>query len=69
MADFCNQCADDLGLPRGDMSGITTGADWTAGRAAIVLCEDCGPIQVDPQGNCVSPDCGKHHGRKAEAER
>lgn len=56
MADFCNACADDLFGPeaRGDLAGLTTLGDQMAGYFACVLCEDCGPIQVDWLGNCVS---------------
>ncbi len=55
MADFCRQC---WGEPyTEDLSGITTEEAWQEGKAAIVLCEGCGIIQVDPQGNCISPDC------------
>ena len=25
--------------------------------AAIVICEGCGVIQVDQEGNCISTDC------------
>jgi hypothetical protein len=62
MADFCNQCSEDLGLPPGDMKGITKPEDWAKGMSVVVLCEDCGPIQVDPDGNCISTDCYKKHG-------
>jgi hypothetical protein len=61
MADFCNQCAGPMGFG-GDFAGITTDAEWRDGRAAGVLCEGCGPIRVDPAGNCVSPDCLHRHG-------
>lgn len=62
MADFCNQCAGDLGFPGGDLAGLTTGAEWAAGRAAYALCEGCGAIQVDPLGNCVTDYCLRLHG-------
>lgn len=61
MADFCKQCSIDIfGEDFGDMKGITSQETWDNKRANIVLCEDCGTIQVDPKGNCVS-DCLKHH--------
>lgn len=34
------------------------------GSFSSVLCEGCGPIQVDADGNCVSGDCDGEH-RKA----
>lgn len=70
MADFCNQCLDELGLPRGDLAGITSPADWAEGRAVRVICEGCGFVQVDPDGNCVTVDCLRKHGNaKAETEQ
>lgn len=58
MANFCKQCSiDNFGQDHGDLRGITSEEDWEAGLAKIVICEDCGIIQVDPEGNCVSPDC------------
>ena len=65
MASFCNQCALDLGFEPGDLAGITKQKDWAKGLAAVVLCEDCGPIQVDPEGNCISRDCLKEHGGRS----
>jgi hypothetical protein len=64
MAEFCEQCAKDLCFPYGDFKGMTTKADWDEGKAAQVLCEGCGFIQVDPEGNCVTKDCFKKHGSK-----
>lgn len=63
MADFCQQCSIDVfGEDTRDMAGISTEADTNAGRFAVVLCEDCGAIQVDHEGQCVSLDCLKRHG-------
>lgn len=55
MAEFCEQCAKDLGFECGDFRGICD-----SGMKIDVLCEDCGPIYVDHDGFCVS-DCDKHH--------
>lgn len=58
MADFCKQCSiDSLGEDYKDLAKITTLEDWQSGKAVCVICEGCGFIQVDPEGNCVSPDC------------
>lgn len=59
MADFCNQCAAELDLPPYDLAGITLPHIWLRNAANVVICEGCGVIQVDPQGNCVSKDCLK----------
>lgn len=58
MAEFCKECSERLfGPGHNDAKGITTEEEWNEGRAALFLCEDCDWIQVDPEGNCVSPDC------------
>ncbi len=63
MADFCAQCANDLDFPNIDLKGITSQEDWKKGKANIVICEGCGYIQVDPEGNCISNSCLKKHGK------
>lgn len=58
MADFCKQCSIDLFKEDyKELAGITTQEDWQNGKAVCVICESCGFIQVDPEGNCVSEDC------------
>lgn len=60
MAAFCKQCSTELfGEDFEELAGLTSAEDWNDGKARVVLCEDCGPIQVDPDGNCVSGDCYK----------
>ena len=54
MAEFCKQCAGELGEP-GDFEG--------SDPFELVLCEGCGPIQVNEWGECISPDCWKRHGQ------
>ena len=48
MADFCVQCAPDLG----GLVGIAK-----IGWIAPVICECCGHTWVDSQGNCVYKRC------------
>ena len=51
MADFCHRCAlDTFGEDIGDLAGLSTPDDTRAGLFPIVLCEGCGPIQVDHAG-------------------
>jgi len=57
MAEFCRGCSKDLNLPGVDLEGVTSQEEWDKGKAALVVCEGCGSIQVDPKGNCVSGDC------------
>ena len=72
MADFCYQCSLVIfGQDFGDLRGLTPIADWRQGKGALVLCEGCGVIQVDPNGHCVSHDCLEkgHKGRLDVAEK
>lgn len=63
MADFCKQCSEDIfGEDFGDMAGLSTQQDTVNKLYPVVLCEDCGPCQVDHTGTCVSLDCYKKHG-------
>ena len=49
MAAFCKQCSIDLfGEDFKELAGITTKEDWDKGYSALVICEGCDPIQVDP---------------------
>ena len=58
MADFCKACSIDVfGEDFGNLAGITKQEYWEANTANLALCEDCGYIQIDPDGNCVSTDC------------
>jgi hypothetical protein len=54
MADFCRQCANELGLPENDFVFITK----KNGFYNTNLCENCGMINTNRHGECVaSPDC------------
>lgn len=65
MADFCKQCSFDMwGEDYGDMKGLSTEEHSKSGLFSLVLCEDCGPCQVDHEGSCVSEDCFKCHGKQ-----
>jgi hypothetical protein len=41
MADFCNQCADDIGLPRGDLAGLISKDKIGKDYVTLVICEGC----------------------------
>lgn len=65
MADFCRQCSLEIfDHDHGDMANITTEKSQAKDLYALVLCEGCGPIQVDHKGNCISLDCFKSHGKE-----
>jgi hypothetical protein len=49
----------------GDLSGLTPEDKAAQGLYAYAICEGCGYCQVDPLGNCVSPDCFEKHGRES----
>lgn len=66
MADFCMQCSLELfQIDFGDLAGMSTREDTYKGLFCFALCEGCGPIQVDHEGRCVSPDCTEFHGAVA----
>ena len=68
MADFCMQCAFEmwgLGIPN-DLIGLSTEEDTKNGLYAVVLCESCGPTQVDHTGKCIAPYCYMKHGAQSE---
>lgn len=64
MADFCEQCTEDLfgSKEPNDLSGLVTAAQSKEGLYANVLCEGCGYTMVDHKGKCVSKHCFKGHG-------
>jgi hypothetical protein len=60
MSDYCRACSEEIfGKDYGDMAGLVEEAQVAQGLAAAVLCEGCGPIQVDHQGRCLSGGCLK----------
>lgn len=62
MADFCNQCAREHGLPEGDFRGVGEKTDVLGyGEGFPVLCEGCGATYVDHAGNCIGPRCQMNH--------
>ena len=63
MADFCRQCSIAIfGKDFGELAGIISAEDTANGYvSSVVICEGCGPIQVDHAGKCVSPDCMERH--------
>lgn len=70
MADFCKTCSiEHFGEDFKELAGLSTEKDTAEQKYAVVICEGCGPIQVDHEGNCISVDCihkGKPgHGGKA----
>ena len=60
MSDFCKACSIVLfGKDFKDLANITTKEAIKEKRATLVLCEGCGVIQVNVQGECLSRNCLK----------
>lgn len=53
MADFCKQCANNLGFTELDL----VFPNLRKGEYMSALCEGCGAIQVNSKGECISSDC------------
>jgi hypothetical protein len=53
MDEYCTSCMPQFG----DMVDLTGLLLWSQGQATVVLCAGCGPIQVDPEGYCMTVDC------------
>ncbi len=70
MADFCRTCTEDDGLPGGDYENGTgdlqnlVESEQRHTHVARVICEGCGPTEVDIKGNCMGNCLNKDHGRR-----
>lgn len=65
MLELCKQCAESAKQAYGytgvsDFKGLTSKEDQAAGKFAVVECTECGVIQVDSDGACISDDCPVH---------
>lgn len=61
MADFCKQCSEEtFGEDFGDLAGLSNPWHTLYRLYPVVLCEGCGPIQVDHTGKCIG-DCLEKH--------
>lgn len=64
MADFCKQCSKEIfGRDYRELAALITEDEAKQGLMACVLCEGCGPVQVNIDGECQSIDCIKKHGK------
>lgn len=60
MADYCKQCSMDIfGEDFKELAGISSEENTKNGLFASVICEGCGFIQVDHEGNCVTENCSE----------
>lgn len=54
MADFCRSCSiETFGEDSRDLAGLSTPQDTAAGQFPVLLCEGCGPVQVDHEGRRI----------------
>ena len=62
MAEFCQQCALKYFGPDipSDFVGLLSEADHDKELVLLVLCEGCGPTEVDKDGKCVFRFCPSH---------
>ena len=57
MAEFCKQCSIGLfGIDYRDFAGLCG-----EGEHVLALCEGCGIIHVDADGNCLTGECAGFH--------
>jgi hypothetical protein len=76
VAEFCKQCADDLGFsPENnipyDFVGLQSDKEWEEmeeGYGLGALCESCGFTVVNKEGECIASSC-PIHGKGEDAER
>ena len=64
MSEYCNQCAHELGFKRGELAGLARAEDLPLGEGfgLPVICEGCGYILVDNEGNCLGGEaCMENH--------
>lgn len=63
MASFCKQCSiETFGKDFEDFARISTQLQTEENLYPLVLCEGCGPTQVDHTGTCIVKDCALKHG-------
>ncbi len=55
MSEYCAQCAKKYKTGNGFYN------ECKPNELITVICEGCGVIQVNHNGQCVSQDCGKDH--------
>jgi hypothetical protein len=62
MAEFCKQCADELGFPESDFKGACKEIELDEDVGFVVVCEGCGFVLVDHLGQCMgNSGCLKKH--------
>jgi len=66
MSDYCKQCSiEHFGEDLRGLAGLGDGTPLEPEMGYRAICEGCGFILVDDDGNCVAPYC-KTHGKHKE---
>lgn len=63
MADYCKQCSIELfDEDFRELAGLVTKEQFESPDklVAFVICEGCGFITVNHEGECVDPNCEQH---------
>lgn len=64
MSDFCKQCSiEHFGEDLKELAGLGNGRVLPDGDGWAVICEGCGYIVVNEEGECISAGC-EVHGKK-----
>jgi len=66
VAEFCKQCADEMGFNPAnqieyDFVGLRKPKDIAEELYPVVLCEGCGVTQVDVDGSCIGVCDNRSH--------
>jgi len=62
MSEFCRQCSEEyFGKDMGDLADLSKPEDTEQKLYPGVICEGCGPTQVDHTGKCIASDCLEKH--------
>lgn len=62
MSSCCKQCSIVMfGKDSKDFANLSDEQDTAAGFYPIVLCEGCGPTEVNHLGECIVDDCLVDH--------
>ena len=66
MSDFCKQCSIKIfGEDNQDLKGLGDGKELSKDCGWQALCEGCGPIVVNDEGECIANWCNDHKENKS----
>lgn len=57
MSGYCQQCSHEVfGADQEDLAGFVSPAMAAEGYGLYAICEECGPVMVDPDGRRLDFD-------------